>query len=93
MKREVKMQFKKKTQPHDRACFEPIWVEDMTPEEKWQAQIAVTHLIKKQGKSIEERTVHKGKPTQEWLSREEFASPTASMEGMFLTALSNAWEQ
>ena len=34
-------------QPHDRACFEPIGVEDMTEEEKRQAQMALTHLTEK----------------------------------------------
>ena len=37
--------------------------------------------------------MHNGKPTREWLSREESASPTASTEGIFLTALMDAWER
>ena len=40
------------TQLHDRACFEPINIEDMTPEEKQQAQMALTHLTEKRDKTI-----------------------------------------
>ena len=65
----------------------------MTLEEKRQAQMALTHLTEKQDESIKGRTVHNGKPTREWLSREESASLTASIEGTFLTALTDAWEQ
>ena len=75
------------------ACFKPMQVEDMTPEENSQAQIALTHLTEKQDKSIKGRTVCDGKPTKEWSSHEESASPTALMEGTFLTTLMDAWEK
>ena len=45
------------TQSHNRACFEPINVEDVTPEEKRQAQMALTHLTEKRDKSIKGQTV------------------------------------
>ena len=80
-------------QLHDRACFEPIRVKDMTEEEKRQAQMALTHLTKKQDETVKGRTVCNRKLTREWLSREESASPTESIEGMFLTASMGAWEQ
>ena len=80
-------------QLHDRACFEPIGVKDMTEEEKGQAQMALAHLTQKQDKSVKGRTVCNGKPMREWLSREESASPTASIKGTFSTALIDAWEQ
>ena len=67
--------------------------EDVTPEEKQQAQIALAHLTEKRDKSIEGQTVHNGKPTREWSSREESASPTASTEGTFLMAPMDAWEK
>ena len=38
----------------DRACFEPIEVEDMTPEEKQQARMVLTHLTEKRDKTIQE---------------------------------------
>eukprot|EP00980_Cylindrotheca_fusiformis_P001123 scaffold313_cov73-Cylindrotheca_fusiformis.AAC.1 len=36
--------------------------------------------------------VYNGKPTRDWLSREDAASPTASLEGVFLTATIDAHE-
>ena len=55
-------------QLHDRQCFELIRVEDMTEEEKCQAQMALTHLTEKRDETIKGRTVHNGKPTGEWSS-------------------------
>ena len=65
----------------------------MTQEEKRQAQMALTHSTEKRDSNIEGRTAHNGKPTREWLSREESVSPTASMEGTFLAASMDAQEQ
>ena len=77
-------------QLHDRECFDPINIEDLTEKEKQQAQIALTYLTEKRDKTIKARTVYNGKPTREWLSCEELASPTASIEGIFLTAMTDA---
>ena len=55
-------------QLHDRACFEPMQVEEMTPEEKRQAQITLTHPTEKSNSGIKGRTAHNGKPTREWSS-------------------------
>ena len=67
--------------------------DDPTEKEKRQAQTALTHLTEKRDKTVKVRTVHNGKPTREWLSREESASPTTSTEGTFLTAMVDAWEK
>ena len=53
----------------------------------------MTHLTEKRNKTIKAQTVHIGKPTREWLSREESASPTALIEDTFLTAMIDAWEK
>ena len=37
--------------------------------------------------------VFNGKPTREWLSREDASSPTASLEAIFLTATIDANEE
>ena len=37
--------------------------------------------------------VYNGKPTREWLSREESASPTVSLESIFLTSIIDANEE
>ena len=44
-------------QLHNRACFEPMQVEDVTREEKQQAQTKLTHLTEKRDKSIKGRIV------------------------------------
>ena len=49
-------------------------------------------LKKKQVKSIKGRMVFNGKPTREWLSREDSASPMAALESNLLTALTDATE-
>ena len=42
------------TQLHDRACFEPIEVEDMTPEEKQQVQTALTYPTEKETRQLKD---------------------------------------
>jgi len=49
-------------------------------------------LTEKRDKSIKGRMVYNGKPTREWLSREDSASPTASLESIMLTAIIDAHE-
>ena len=79
-------------QLHRRACFTPIDVSQMTPSEKKKAQQAIVLLTEKRDGTIKGRCVHNGKPTREWLSREDAASPTASQESIFLTAVVDAKE-
>ncbi|MGC8483977.1 MAG: hypothetical protein ACP5OE_10090, partial [Thermodesulfobium sp.] len=42
---------------------------------------------------IKGRMVYNGKPTREWLSREDAASPTVALESIMLTAIINAKEK
>ena len=49
-------------------------------------------LTEKRDKSIKGRMVYNGKPTRAWMSREDSASPTASLESIFLTAIIDAIE-
>ena len=79
-------------QLHDRKCFQPIKVQDITEAERRKAQVALTYLTEKRDGTIKARTVYNGKPTREWLSREESASPTASLEGIFITSIIDAME-
>ena len=43
------------TQFHDRACFEPIKVENMTPEEKQQVQMALTYPTEKRDRQLKNK--------------------------------------
>ncbi|MGC9197302.1 MAG: hypothetical protein ACP5IL_17920, partial [Syntrophobacteraceae bacterium] len=50
-------------------------------------------LTEKRDKSIKGRMVYNGKPTREWLSRDDSASPTVALESIMLTAIVDAKEK
>jgi len=79
-------------QLHQRNCFQPIDISNMSPSEKKKAQQALMFLTEKRDGSIKGRMVYNGKPTREWMSKEDNASPTASLESIFLTAAIDAKE-
>eukprot|EP00980_Cylindrotheca_fusiformis_P022076 scaffold8970_cov88-Cylindrotheca_fusiformis.AAC.1 len=79
-------------QLYKRNCFEPVSVKDMKPSEKRKAMEALMFLTEKRDGTIKGRMVYNGKPTRDWLSREDAASPTASLESVFLTATIDAHE-
>jgi hypothetical protein len=49
-------------------------------------------LGEKRDKTVKGRMVYNGKPTREWLSREDSTSPTAALESIMLTAIVDAKE-
>ena len=83
---------KEMDQLYKRNCFKPISVQEMKPSERRKAMEALMFLTEKRDGSIKGRMVYNGKPTRDWLSREDSASPTASLEGVFLTATIDAHE-
>lgn len=72
-------------QLHERVCFEPISVKEMTKTERIKAMVALLFLTEKRDKSIKARMVYNGKPTREWHDKDASASPTASLESIILT--------
>jgi hypothetical protein len=72
-------------QLHERVCFEPISVKDMTKSERMKAMVALLFLTEKRDKSVKARMVYNGKPTREWHDKNASASPTASLESIVLT--------
>lgn len=81
-------------QLHKRNSFKPIDVSDLTDEEKWKAQNAIMLLTQKEGEEdIKSRLVYNGKETRKWLSREDTASPTVSLESINLTFAIDAHEE
>jgi len=80
-------------QLYRRNCFTPVSIKDMTIEERRRAQVALMFLTEKRDGSVKGRMVYNGKPTREWLSREESASPTAATESVILTSYIDAHEQ
>ena len=75
-----------------RNCFSPISVASMTTRERRKAMTALMFLTEKRDSTIKGRMVYNGKPTREWLSREDSASPTAALESIMLTAVIEAHE-
>ena len=50
-------------------------------------------LTEKRSGDVKGRMVYNGKPTRDWLSRDEVASPTVTTEGLFLTCVIDAKEE
>ncbi len=65
----------------------------MSPIERTRAQHALMFLTQKQDKTLKGRMVYNGKPTREWLSKEDSASPTTAQESIMLTAVIDAAER
>ena len=65
----------------------------MTTGERRKAMTALLFLTEKCDSTIKGRMVYNGKPTREWLSREDSASPTAALESIMLTAVIEAYER
>ena len=80
-------------QLHRRTCFSPLAISKLTHDEKAKAQAALMFLTEKRDGTIKGRMVYNGKPTREWLSREDSASPTVSLESLMLTVIVDAIEK
>jgi hypothetical protein len=80
-------------QLHKRTCFAPLKVREMKPLERKKAQMALMFLTEKRDKSVKGRMVYNGKPTREWLLREDAASPTAALESIMITGVIEAKEE
>ena len=68
-------------------------MKDLNNRERKRAQIALTYLTQKQDGKVKARTCYNGKPTREWLSKDDSASPTVSLESLFLTITIDAYEK
>jgi hypothetical protein len=77
-------------QLHKRTCFAPLKVKEMKPSKRKKAQIALMFLTEKRDKSVKGRMVYNRKPTKEWLSQEDAASPTAALESILITGVIEA---
>ena len=76
-----------------RDCFRPEHVSNLSEQERMRAQEAMMLLAEKDiTKKKKGRLVFRGDGTREWLSREDTASPTASLEGIELTITVDAYE-
>ena len=65
----------------------------MTPEEHRKAMEALLLLTEKRNKTVKGRMVYNGKPSREWIGKEDSASPTAALESILITAVIDAKER
>jgi len=77
-----------------RNCFRPEYIKNLSQTQLARAQEAMMLLAEKDfTKEVKGRMVFRGDGTREWLSREDTASPTASLEGIELTITVDAYER
>jgi len=69
-------------QLHDRKCFTPRNIAEITPSERRKAMDG----------TIKGQMVYNGEETREWVSKDEAASPTAYVESIMITAVIDAKE-
>jgi hypothetical protein len=55
--------------------------------------MALVFHTEKRDRSVKGRMVYNGKPTQEWLSQEDTASPTAALESIMITGVIETKEE
>ena len=79
-------------QLHHRKCFRPVSVNNMTRNERMKAQLAMMLLTEKRCGKVKDRMVFDGRKTQEWITKEDSASPTTTLEGILLTLTIDAHE-
>ena len=80
-------------QSHDRACFKPVRVEEMTSEQHRKAQMALAHLTEKKDGKAKVRSACDRARTRECSQDVDASSPAATSEGILLTAMIDACEQ
>ena len=78
----VKGTEKETGQLHDRGCFRPVRVAEMTQDEKRKAQVALAYLTEKSSGEVKGRVVYNGAPTRKYMEDVDTSSPTASLEGI-----------
>ena len=76
----------------ERNCWTPVLVSKLSPEERRKAVDSMMLLAEKNDGTIKGRHVYQGSQTRDWMTREETASPTASLEAITTTCVIDAFE-
>lgn len=84
--------FNEMLQQHQRKCFHPISIPEMSPRERKRAMESLIFLVEKRDGRIKARTCSNGSIQRNWMSKEEASSPTAHLESVLLTAVIDAEE-
>ena len=83
---------KEMQQLHDRVCFEPIKLENLTPTEKKRALESLIFLVEKKSGEVKARTCANGSVQRNWMTKEDSTSPTVSIPPLFSTAAIEAYK-
>ena len=79
---------KKETrQLHERNCFRPVDVKNVTSLERKRALESLIFLTEKRDGTIKSRQCANGSIQREWMSKENTASPTVSLPAVTLTCI------
>jgi len=84
--------FKEVDQLHQRECFKPINVNDLTPDQRQKVLKTLIFLTEKRDGTIKARSCADGSKQRTWMSKDDTASPTVSLESIFLTCVIDAEE-
>ena len=80
-------------QLHQRKCFKPVGISEMTNREKKRALESLIFLVEKRDGRVKGRTCANGSVQRDWVDKKDASSPTAYMESIMLTATIDAEEE
>ena len=86
----VKVELK---QMHQRTCFRAITVAELTRIERQWAQEGLMLLTRKRSGKVKGRLVYNGKPTRDWISKEDKSSPTVANDALMITCAIDTFEK
>ena len=72
---------------HDRECFKPINIKDVTESEHCKEVRSLLFLVDKRDGRIKTRHFANGKPQRQWLDMEDVSSPTVGTESTHITSV------
>ena len=79
-------------QQHQGACFEQVLIHKMSPIERKCTMISLMLSTEKADGKMKCFQVYNGKPTREWVSKENKSSPAVNNEALVITSMINANE-
>ena len=73
------------SQMHQRRCFKAVVVAKLNQLERVRAQEGLMLLTRKRIRKVKGRLAYNGKPTQDWIWKEDKYSPTVANESLMIT--------
>ena len=84
---------KEMQQLHDRSCWYPIHLKDLSNAERKKALESLIFLVEKKSGTIKARHCANGSKQRQWMDQDEVTSPTVMTESVMLTATIEAEEK